>query len=440
MFRLFYFYGMKQEIYDLFKKSAGICTDSRQLFKNCLYVCLRGANFNGNRFAAEALEQGALHVIIDDPEFHTSPEHMTLVDDSLITLQALARFHRMTFTIPIIGITGSNGKTSTKELIRTVLAQKFNVLATEGNLNNHIGVPLTLLQLKDKHEVAIIEMGANRFKDIEELCAIAEPDYGIITNIGKAHLEGFGDFDGVLKTKRELYEAIERKQGLIIYNFDDEVLKHALPEGIATRCYGKNTLADVNGELLNLTPYIQMRWSTPSYESPILTTKMIGAYNFYNFLAAITFGVQFGVPEELINLAITTYAPSNKRSQLLETSSNLLIVDCYNANPSSMREALTSFQQISHPGTKICILGEMKELGSESHQEHQQVINLLEDLNLKAFLIGSGFSDFSSANILGFFDNTAEAASHFEHNQLAEHLVLLKGSRSVGLEALINHL
>lgn len=428
---------MKQDIYSIFIKSSGICTDSRKLFENCLFVCLRGENFNGNQFASNAIEQGASHVILDDPEYFSSPIKMTLVEDSLLALQTLARTHRMSFNIPVIGITGSNGKTSTKELMKAVLAEKYDVLATEGNLNNHIGVPLTLLNLKPTHQIAIIEMGANRFKDIEELCAIAEPDYGIITNIGKAHLEGFGDFNGVLKTKRELYEAIERNKGMIIVNSDDEVLMNALPKHAKTRSYGAENPADIEGELQKLTPFIQMSWSSSSYESPTLTTNMIGSYNFYNFLAAISFGVFFEVPNELINNAITSYTPNNKRSQVLQTAKNLLIVDCYNANPSSMKEALSSFYHIKHPGTKICVLGEMKELGAESMAEHQRLIELLDKLNLKSYLIGQSFASFKSSNILGHFNSTSDAFEFFENNKRSNHLVLLKGSRSVGLEALI---
>ena len=286
---------MHSKSFEEFYKSSGISTDTRAISKDCLFVCIKGENFDGNTFASTALKQGARHVIVDDKSYFTQPKSMTLVTNSVTYLQELANFHRKKFKIPVIGVTGSNGKTTTKELIQKVLAKKYNVLATIGNLNNHLGVPFTLLRLTEEHDIAIIEMGANKFKDIEELCDIAEPSCGIITNIGKAHLEGFIDFDGVLKTKRELYGAIEKVSGTIVVNQDDNVLVDILPKNIERFTYGTNEQSDILGNLVSLTPFVNMTWKSESFTSSDIETKMVGKYNFYNYLAAVTFGKLFDV-------------------------------------------------------------------------------------------------------------------------------------------------
>jgi UDP-N-acetylmuramoyl-tripeptide--D-alanyl-D-alanine ligase len=425
-----------ETLFELFYQTSGVCTDTRKIEKDCLFICLKGDNFNGNTFAEEALKQGAKFVIVDQEEFQTQPA-IKLVDNSLLFLQTLANYHRKKFSIPIIGITGSNGKTSTKELINCVLSTKYKVLATKGNLNNHIGVPLTLLNITSNHEIAIIEMGANRFKDIEELCTIAEPNFGIITNIGKAHLEGFGSFDGVLKTKKELYESIEKNQGKIVYNSDDMILTDQLPSSIPTLSYGTHSNANVVGSLIGLNPYVKLSYQFEDYSSPVLETKMVGKYNFYNYLAAISFGVLFNVPKELINNAISTYSPDNNRSQVKKTANNTLILDCYNANPTSMRSALESFAMIDHP-SKVFILGDMLELGNQSDMEHKSILDFIERNSLDGYTVGPLFKKHSSSNVKFAFNNRDEILEHLNSDKLKDSLILLKGSRGIGLEILEN--
>ena len=425
---------MNPSHFELFYSSTGICTDTRKIEPGCLFICIQGDNFDGNTFAKTALEQGASHVIVDNPDYFVENSAMTLVENSVKYLQQLANHHRRKFNIPVIGITGSNGKTSSKELINAVLSQKYNVLATTGNLNNHLGVPFTLLRITDQHDIAIIEMGANKFKDIEELCTIAEPNYGIITNIGKAHLEGLKSFEGVLKTKRELYESIEKAEGTIVVNQDDNVLIGALPQGTNRFSYGTKN-SDIQGELLRLSPFVEMKWKTSDYQSEEICTQMIGNYNFYNFLAAAAFGVLFDVPNDLISKAIGEYNPTNNRSQVKKTLKNTLILDCYNANPTSMRSALESFAMIEHP-SKLFVLGDMKELGDESKHEHASIIELAETLGLKGYVVGDYFSEISSDTILKGFKTTSELVEFIAESPIDEQLVLLKGSRSIGLEVL----
>lgn len=423
-----------ENIYHLFYESSGVCTDTRSIKKDCLFICLKGSNFNGNTFAEQALINGAKYVIVDDAAYKTS-DAIILVDNSLEFLQKLANFHRLKFSIPVIGITGSNGKTSTKELLAIVLKTTFNVLATKGNLNNHIGVPLTLLELTKDHEMAIIEMGANRFKDIEELCAICEPTHGIITNIGKAHLEGFGGFEGVLKTKKELYQAIENINGTIVYNADDEVLVNNLPINLKTLSYGTTTNATVVGELVKLSPFISLRYKTGDYSSPILSLNMVGKYNFYNYLAAITFGQLFNVKDELINAALSNYQPENNRSQVKKLENNTLILDSYNANPTSMLSALESFAMIEH-ASKVAIIGDMLELGEEATKEHQAIVTFIESKNITCFSVGNLFKAIPSSKIEQQFSDCNEAAIYFTQHPLKQKLILLKGSRGIGLERL----
>jgi UDP-N-acetylmuramoyl-tripeptide--D-alanyl-D-alanine ligase len=423
-----------EALFDLFYQTSGVCTDTRKIEKDCLFICLRGDNFNGNTFAEEALRQGAKHAIVDQPEYKTQP-NIHLVDDSLRYLQQLANHHRKQFKIPVIGITGSNGKTSTKELINCVLSKKFNVLATKGNLNNHIGVPLTLLNLNSDHEIAIIEMGANRFKDIEELCAIANPNYGIITNIGKAHLEGFGDFEGVLKTKRELYESIEKNKGTIIYNSDDMILSDQLPHPIKTLSYGTDSNAQIIGTLIGLNPFVKLSYQYQDFSSSVLETKMVGKYNFYNYLAAISFGILFEVPFDQINSAITSYSPENNRSQVKKTEKNTLILDCYNANPTSMRSALESFAMIDHPN-KTFIIGDMLELGEQGDNEHKSILDYIERNSLHGYTVGPLFQKHHSNNVYNSFNNRNELLEFLKSHVISNSLVLLKGSRGIGLEIL----
>ena len=436
----FFIFVTMNNLFALFEECNSVCTDTRKMEPHCLFVCLSGDNFNGNTFAKQAIQQGPKYVIVDDPK-EADDKSIFLVRNTLDFLQKLANHHRNKFDIPVIGITGSNGKTSTKELIHTVLSQKYNTVATIGNLNNHIGVPLTLLRMKASDEVAIIEMGANKFKDIEELCQIAEPNYGIITNIGKAHLEGFGSFEGVLKTKSELYHAVADKKGTIFYNEDDPILKNQLPGQIQSLSYGSDESADIQGELLGLTPFVNMKWKFDSISSDAILTQMIGKYNYYNFLAAICIGTHFKVPSQDISQAISSYVPSNNRSQLHKTKDNELILDAYNANPTSMASAIESFYMMDHP-KKIAILGDMLELGTESEQEHKQIIELIKSKKLTCFFVGPNFNKIKQADSakLHFSETKEDFIQQADKQAIKNSLILLKGSRGIGLEDLIEKL
>lgn len=410
----------------------GISTDSRQITPGCMYIALKGANFNGNQFAQQAIEKGAKYAIVDEPEF-AKGEHIILVENGLHFLQQLARAHRMRFTIPVIAITGSNGKTSTKELLNCVLQTQYNVLCTQGNLNNHIGVPLTLLQLNGCHQVAIIEMGANKLLDIDELCRIAIPTHGLITNIGKAHLEGFGSFEGVLRTKTELFDHVTANNGVLFVNADDPILM----EAASTRTQQISTFGQQNGalrgKLAYLDPLVHFSWQQDAYQSEVIDTQMIGKYNFYNFLAALCVGAHFSVSPEQMNRALASYVPTNKRSQVERTKNNTLIVDCYNANPSSMLSALNSFVEIAHD-SKMVILGDMLELGNEGPLEHQKVLDFLLENNIQFLTVGPIFRQLNSEG----FENTAQLKSAIENKPLQNKLILLKGSRGIALEQLID--
>ncbi|MDP4684923.1 MAG: UDP-N-acetylmuramoyl-tripeptide--D-alanyl-D-alanine ligase [Crocinitomicaceae bacterium] len=425
-----------KNLFELFYETSGVCTDTRKIEKDCLFICLKGDKFNGNTFANQAIEAGAKFVIVDEHQFANSSS-IHYVENSLLFLQQLANYHRKKFQIPFIGITGSNGKTSTKELINEVLSKKYNVLATIGNLNNHIGVPLTLLRLTEDHEIAIIEMGANRFKDIEELCQIAEPTHAIITNIGKAHLEGFGNFEGVLKTKKELYDSVEKINGAIIYNSDDSILENNLPKNVTLLSYGTEDDADIKGALIGLTPYVKLIWKQNNYSSPVLETKMVGKYNFYNYLAAISFGVCFDVPFEQINQAICNYTPENNRSQVKKTTKNTLILDCYNANPTSMRSALESFAMLDQ-GNKLFIIGDMLELGDQAINEHRNILSIIENNHLSGYTVGKLFKEQTSNNVLQSFETAEELRNHLVTHPIENTFVLLKGSRGIKLEIVEN--
>ena len=421
------------QIHQLFIASSGVCTDTRNIIDDSIFFALKGANFNGNKFAEKAIEKGSRYAIIDEEEFNTS-DKCILVNDVLKTLQDLAHFHRKQFHIPVLGITGSNGKTTSKELIGAVLSQKYNLLMTQGNFNNHIGVPLTLLQMTDKHRFAIIEMGANKPKDIKELAEIAAPSHGLITNIGAAHLEGFGSLMGVINTKKELYDYISNNEGVLFYNNDDEILKNILPNNTENNEYG-TTEGSVRGELKELTPYVRFRWSFKStYSSPIITSKLVGKYNFTNFIAAACIGKYFKVDNDKIGKALEKYTPTNNRSQVSEIGSNTYIVDCYNANPTSMLSALESFVEIAH-SNKVAILGDMLELGNYAKEKHQKIIDYLIENNIQAYLVGSEFQKISTS-----FEvyNTVEDLIDANKNKFENALILLKGSRGIKLEKILS--
>ena len=424
-----------ENLFQLFYQCSGVSTDTRKIKKDSLYIALKGENFDGNTFAEKAIALGAKYAIVDNKDFENDSTIFYVVD-SLNFLQKLANFHRKHFEIPLIGITGSNGKTTSKELINAVLSKKYNVLCTEGNLNNHIGVPLTLLNLAKEHEIAIIEMGANKPKDIEELCLITEPNYGIITNVGKAHLQGFLSFEGVIETKSELYSFVKNKNGKIVINGDDEILNNkANSFQLEKVTYGTLKENQINGELIQLNPFVELKWKSADYSSPIIQTNLVGKYNFLNFLAAITFGTIFKVENEKINEAISNYVPTNNRSQVQKTDKNTLIIDCYNANPSSMRVALESFKEINHPN-KLAILGDMFELGLESEIEHKKIIDYCIENKIQFITVGSNFQKHNSTG----FKDTQEVIEYLKSTDYTNNLLLLKGSRGIALEKAIEFL
>ena len=422
-------------LFDLFYETSEVCIDTRSITKNCLFVALKGSNFDGNDFVNEALLAGAKYCISDRLAI-CNQVNIFYVENTLEDLQNLALSHRKKFTIPVLGITGSNGKTSTKELVNCILSKEYNVLCTAGNFNNHIGVPLTLLKLNSSHELAIIEMGANKHGDIAELCAIAEPTLGVITNIGKAHLEGFNDFQGVLKTKKELYTSIsQKKEGVIFYNSDDQLLIENLPNNIKNISYGTSLFSNVSGELLSLNPRVKLRYKDGEYNSPEIQTQLIGKYNFYNFLCAISIGVYFKISHENIRIAIEQYISKNNRSQVEITANNTIIIDCYNANPSSMHSALESFLMIE-ADNKIAIIGDMLELGADTKEEHDKIIKYCKENEISYLVVGEYFSK-SEANPKIRFASTNDLLDYFNITPLKNNLILLKGSRGIALEKLL---
>ncbi len=422
------------ELYNLFIQYPCICTDTRNIEKNCLFFCLKGENFNGNTFALQAIHQGSAYVIVDEKEY-VIHEKCILVSDSLKTLQDLALHHRKQLTIPIIGITGTNGKTTTKELINAVLSSSYNVIATKGNLNNHIGVPLTVLSINKDVRIAIIEMGANHAHEIEFLCKIALPTLGIITNIGKAHLEGFHTIETIIETKTALYKAVKEAHGTVFVNSDDTLLMcHA--SDLKQITYGKNPSADFIGEIMDNT--LSCNVYLPACKETI-STQLIGNYNFYNIMAAIAVGSFFNVTYKNIQTALASYIPSNSRSQILTKATNTLIMDAYNANPSSMELALRNFAEIKN-NHKVVILGDMRELGEVSMQEHQAIVHLIIELQLKeVYLIGHEFATVNHFNFHSF-ENFEEASKKIAQANIQHSMILIKGSRGMKMERMVDYL
>lgn len=423
-------------LHSIFLSCSEITTDSRSCKKNALFIALRGESFNGNAYATIALTNGCAYALVDDKKHYNADDDRYLwTDDCLKTLQQLANYHRKQFSIPVLGITGTNGKTTTKELIAAVLGSQYAVLYTQGNLNNHIGVPLTLLQLKPHHEFAIIEMGANHKGEIKELSEIAEPNYGLITNIGKAHIEGFGSLDGVKQTKEELYAYLSKQSNGLIFRFADDVNLQALSEDkdFAQMTYGIEKEGDVTGRITSLTPFVHFEWKRKedsAYQQ--VETHLIGSYNLPNFLAAISIGLYFKVPVQSINRALSHYAPQNNRSQLKKTKRNTLIIDAYNANPTSMQASLKNFMELpeSH---KVVILGAMGELGSISQEEHRKILKLIEKAHFEqVFLVGQNFKNLNSK--YPSYSTVEELALHLQEHPLQNKTILIKGSRSMQLE------
>lgn len=447
-----------ENIYEKFLESSGVSVDSRNCPKDAMFVGIKGANFDGNLFVEKALELGCKYAITDNPEIGVGNPNIIHVEDSLKTLQDLAHYHRMMFDIPVIGITGTNGKTTSKELISSVLSKEYNVLYTQGNLNNHIGVPLTLLRLNRSHNIAVVEMGANHPKEIEFLCKIARPNYGIITNVGKAHLEGFGSFDGVKKTKGELYDFIHSVDGKIFLHADNPHLCEMVDSGTSTSSvteianaletikYGESEENFVSGKIISCTPYINVSLNlngnasgeNQTYE---INTQLIGDYNLSNILSAACIGRYFGVMDEDIVAALSEYTPTNNRSQCTRTEKNTLIVDAYNANPTSMEAALKNFSKIETTSNKVLILGDMKELGEDSEAEHQKVLALIQSLGFTGtYFVGSEFAKVAGSEFSKCFENVESLAEYLTANPISDSTILIKGSNSTRLTKIVDSL
>lgn len=399
-----------------------------------MFLALKGETFNGNAFAAQSLAQGCRYAVVDEPQY-ASPENprIILVDNCLETLQKLANYHRRRLGTRMIGVTGTNGKTTTKELIATVLGEKFKVLYTQGNFNNHIGVPLTLLRLKPEHEMAVIEMGANHPGEIKTLVHIAEPDYGIITNVGKAHLQGFGSFEGVIRTKGELYDFLREKGNATIFIQNENPYLNKIAAGLTCVRYGQTPGLDVTGKVVACSPFLHFSWTAEGISHDV-QTHLIGAYNLDNALAAVAIGRYFGVEDTKICHALSSYVPQNNRSQLVHTASNTLIVDAYNANPTSMMAALENFRQME-AAHKVAILGDMKELGEGSHEEHQKVVDFLKECGFeRVMLVGPEFG--GTASSFEHYKDVKEVEALLAAHPLQGCCILVKGSNSMKLSEL----
>ena len=416
-------------IYDIFCGYPLVTTDSRNCPEHSIFFALKGENFNGNKFAQSALEKGCAYAFVDESEY-ADGERILLVDNCLQTLQKLAEYHREQLGIKIIGITGSNGKTTTKELIAAVLSKKYNLTYTKGNLNNQIGVPLTLLSMKKEHELAIVEMGASHPGDIKELVDIAHPNFGLITNVGTAHILGFGSFEGVLNTKCELYDYLKTHAGKVFYHTANPHLSRR-SEGMDRIAYGEGS--STSATMIASDPFLQINWNGRE-----VATHLIGSYNFENVLASISVGTYFGVPADDIVAALSEYTPTNSRSQFMKSEKNDLIVDAYNANPTSMTAALNNFKSMKRD-RKVVILGDMKELGHVSEVEHQKIADLVAGMDLAAaFLVGPNFAQTNSSAMK--FDSAADLIAYLKESPITDALVLVKGSNSMKLTTCIDSL
>ncbi len=427
-------------LYEVFKNHPQICTDSRSVVPGGIFFSLKGPSFNGNTFAEKALGLGAVCAVIDEPQ-NKKDERYILVDDALIALQQLANHHRRQLKIPFLAITGSNGKTTTKELIRNVLSKKYRTVATKGNLNNHIGVPLTILSIKMDTEFAVIEMGANHQNEIDSYCHIAEPDFGLITNVGKAHLEGFGGFEGVKKGKGELYSWISKHGKGIFLNGNNDELNSMVNEFKFGQIihYGAGQEFYCFGEIEEEQPFLRINWRC-DHKLGIINSRLVGNYNFENILSAVCVGNYFDVNPDDINAAIESYIPDNSRSQVVKKNSNTIILDAYNANPTSMEAALDNFAKMS-ASHKIVFLGDMAELGEESFEEHKRIASKLNsDKYEKVILVGKNFGEFSKKFNGLHFDDSDKAASWLMKNPIENSFILIKGSRSSKMEKIMDAL
>lgn len=431
------------ELYEIFKQHPVVTTDSRDCPEGSLFFALKGASFDGNRFAAMALEKGCAYAVVDEKEY-ASDARCILVDDCLAALQQLARYHRRQLGTRIIGITGTNGKTTTKELTSAVLQEKYNVLFTQGNFNNDIGVPKTLLRLSPEHDLAVVEMGASHPGDIRTLVNIVEPDYAIITNVGRAHLQGFGSFEGVIRTKGELYDFMrERRHGgeqgkepkgcVFIDRGNEHLLPIAHDLNLVEYGSEENDALYVSGRVVDCEPMLHFQWRHAGGEWHDVRSRLIGSYNLQNMLAAVTIGTYFGVDADKVSHALEAYTPSNNRSQLEQTADNRLIVDAYNANPTSMTAALNNFCSL-HADNKMCIIGDMKELGSVSHDEHQRIVDLLSASDVETvWLVGEEFEHCKTTPKFRKFENVAQVKEAISENKPRGKYILVKGSNGTHL-------
>ena len=417
-----------EQLYQNFLACNSVCTDTRKISENCIFFALKGENFDANTFANDALEKGAKYVVIDNPSYKIEGKTL-LVEDTLIALQKLANYHRKALNTKIIALTGSNGKTTTKELIHSVLSKKHNTIATIGNLNNHIGVPLTLLRLTKETEIGIIEMGANHQKEIEFLCEIAEPDFGYVTNFGKAHLEGFGGVEGVIKGKSEMYTFLQNKNKLVFVNLDDAIQEEKTKQ-MNRYTFSKEKEGNIKIDSIEASPMVKI-----SFENTTIQSHLIGLYNSNNINAAIAIGKYFEVPNNKIKEAIENYIPENNRSQLIKKGTNEIILDAYNANPSSMQVAIENFKQLNH-NNKIAILGDMFELGEESLEEHHKTVALLKgETNITTYFIGKDFyTNLIEDTNINFFEDFLTFSTYLKSIEITNSLILIKGSRGMALE------
>ena len=431
-----------KEIYDKLRSCTGVTTDSRKCGPGLMFFALKGERFDGNEFVRGALEQGCPYAVMDNKElFDSQDQRMILVDNVLATLQQVAALHRRTLGTPVIGITGTNGKTTTKELTNAVMSTTYNVLCTQGNLNNSIGVPLTVMGLKPEHEYAIIEMGASHPGDIKELVEVSQPDFGLITNVGKAHLLGFGSFEGVKRTKGELYDWLREHNGMAFVNRDNEHLQQ-MCKGLPLTEYGKPGQEGllVEGEVLECNPFVKFRWRRGGGDWHTVQTNLIGAYNVDNALAAITIGLKFGVKEQDASDAVANYMPQNNRSQLTETGRNHLVVDAYNANPTSMAAALENFSMIKAQD-KMLILGDMRELGDVSQDEHRRIVEEIRKYGFtQVWLVGSEFAGAAGDSGFRLFPDVEAVNSALQSEPVNGKTILIKGSNSIGLTKTITNL
>ena len=422
-----------EQLYNLLKINKSVSTDTRAIKKGSIFFALKGENFNGNKFAEEALKKGASFAVIDEEKYKLH-DKIFLVENVLETLQNLATYHRKYLKLPIISLTGSNGKTTTKELINAVLSKEYNTCATIGNLNNHIGVPLTLLNMDSNTEIGIVEMGANHLKEIALLANIAQPDYGYITNFGKAHLEGFGSLEGVVKGKTELYDYLRKQNKIVFINSEDEI-QLAKSKGIKAITFGKKD-ADYKIEYVDANPFVVLKFNNIRIES-----KLIGTYNFNNIAAAIAIGKYFKVSDQSIKEAIENYKPTNNRSQILKKGTNKIILDAYNANPSSMKVALENFSGLTDI-SKIAILGDMFELGPEAESEHQKIVEFIKGLNIDSvYLLGNIFYKLDIINPkIKKFTSFEEFKEELKNISIENSTILIKASRGMALERVLEEL